>query len=268
MHKYLLLTCILFLSCNQKNPDEIRDSRYTAITNRYDNEKDFSTKVHLGKLKSGEIERLIIICKLWGFLKYYHPAVTSGKYDWDIELFKLLPKAVFAKTDYYFSKTLNDWVDSLGNVEPCKSCATRNSENIVKLAPDFKWVKVGRLLDKSLITKLQFIFKNRNENISHYFSIGKTGSPIIENEIGYSKYPYPNTGIRLLSLFRYWNIIQYLYPYKYLIGEDWNKILPEFIPKYVDAPDSASYVFTCLELIARIHDSHANILGDNNSINN
>ncbi len=31
---------------------------------------------------------------------------------------------------------------------------------------------------------------------------------------------YEDTGMRLLGLFRYWNIIEYFYPYKNLMDED------------------------------------------------
>ncbi len=75
---------------------------------------------------------------------------------------------------------------------------------------------------------------------------------------------YPDAGYRLLSLFRYWNIIQYFFPDRYLIGEDWNPVLEEFIPKFIGAKDTAQYTLVCLELIARIHDTHANIWGSNN----
>lgn len=70
---------------------------------------------------------------------------------------------------------------------------------------------------------------------------------------------YPDAGYRLLSLFRYWNMIQYFYPYKHLIEEDWNKVLPVFIPKFFNAKDTTQYLLACLEMIARIHDTHANI---------
>ncbi len=79
---------------------------------------------------------------------------------------------------------------------------------------------------------------------------------------------YPDTGFRLLSLFRYWNIIQYYFPYKNLIEEDWKDVLTEFIPRFIDAKDETDYTLTTLELIGRIHDTHANIYGGNLVLNN
>jgi C-terminal processing protease CtpA/Prc len=74
-------------------------------------------------------------------------------------------------------------------------------------------------------------------------------------------------GYRLLSLFRYWNLIQYWYPDKYLIGEDWKNVLDEFIPAFVKAKDSLQYRLVTLKLIARIHDTHANIWGTDKIMN-
>jgi hypothetical protein len=64
----------------------------------------------------------------------------------------------------------------------------------------------------------------------------------------------------LLGLFRYWNIIQYWFPDRHLIGEDWKKVLTEFIPKFIRAKNEMEYWNTAQQLIARIHDSHANLL--------
>jgi len=48
--------------------------------------------------KITETEKLATTCKVWGFLKYYHPAVAAGKTNWDEQLFKVLPKIESAST--------------------------------------------------------------------------------------------------------------------------------------------------------------------------
>ena len=78
---------------------------------------------------------------------------------------------------------------------------------------------------------------------------------------------YPDAGFRLLSLYRYWNIIQYYFPYKNLIEEDWKNVLSEFIPKFLESKDENEYTLTVLELIGRVHDTHANIWGGNQTLN-
>ncbi len=70
-------------------------------------------------------------------------------------------------------------------------------------------------------------------------------------------------GFRLLSLFRYWNIIEYLFPYKYLIDSNWDDVLRDFIPKFMQAQTFLTYRICLLELITTIGDSHAFLAGIN-----
>ena len=79
---------------------------------------------------------------------------------------------------------------------------------------------------------------------------------------------FPDAGYRILSLYRYWNIIQYYFPYKNLIDEDWKNVLEEFIPEIINANNETEYTLTVLELIARVHDTHANIWGVNSILDN
>jgi len=127
--------------------------------------------------------------------------------------------------------------------------------------PDYGYLFTENNLPKTLIEKLNYIRHNRYVDDEHYY-VGndKDGNFVFKNENNYGGLTYPDCGIRLLSLYRYWNIIQYFYPNRHLIGEDWNKVLSEFIPEFCNAPDALAYELACLKLIARIHDSHATIL--------
>ena len=42
--------------------------------------------------KISQTEKLAATCKVWGFLKYYHPNVASGELNWDSQLLEKLPK--------------------------------------------------------------------------------------------------------------------------------------------------------------------------------
>lgn len=45
------------------------------------------------------MEFLYKLCKVWGYTKYYHPDVVSGKLNWDAELFKVMPKVLKANVN-------------------------------------------------------------------------------------------------------------------------------------------------------------------------
>lgn len=220
------------------------------------------------ELNNNKIKLLTNLGMIWGFLKYYHPAISAGKYNWDAELFKELPKILSESNNDGAYKEMEQWVNSLGTVPACKNCAVIQPTEI-KLKPDYGYLFTPNNLPASLEEKLAFIRDNYKPIGSSYYIgfVPGIGNPIFKNELAYQNAKYPNVGVRLLALYRYWNIIQYFFPSRYLIGEDWNKVLTEFIPKFVNAKNEQDYDVACLEIIARIHDTHANIWSYSEALN-
>jgi C-terminal processing protease CtpA/Prc len=75
-------------------------------------------------------------------------------------------------------------------------------------------------------------------------------------ENSYPEMEFPPLEYRLLAVFRIWNIIHYFHPYKDLMGEDWGKVLEEFIPRMEQADSALSYHLAVAEMMTHIHDSH------------
>lgn len=63
-------------------------------------------------------------------------------------------------------------------------------------------------------------------------------------------------GKRLFGLYNYWNAINYFNPNKHLLKQSWDSVLTEFIPRFINANDTASYYFMINDLVSHIHDSH------------
>lgn len=204
-----------------------------------------------------ESEKIATFCKLWGFLKYYHPQVAKGKFDWDAEFttrIKVLPLLQSKKeiSDYY-----SDWVESLGKVSYCSSCLNISDDDLM-FNFDLAWLSDTTLFTEPFIRELQFIRQNRNQKENYYRQhIERPGQTRPENEKVYTDSVFPSIELRLLGLSRYWNIIHYFYPYKYKIGQDWNSVLVEMIPTFKDSRDTISYHLAMLELTAKINDTHA-----------
>lgn len=228
-----------------------------------------SSGIVAGPLSKITIDNLANLGMLWGFLKYHHPAIAAGDYNWDAELFRILPGVLTAQTKHEANISLEKWVNHMGKPAACDSCTPRKKDSSVKVIPDYGTLFESDNLGTSLIEKLTYIKNNRNQGDNYYVGmIPGVGNPVFDNENPYTKMEYPDAGYRLLALFRYWNIIQYFFPYKYAIGEDWNKVLPEFIPKFFNAKDTTQYLLACLEIIARIHDTHANISSSHKALTN
>jgi len=80
--------------------------------------------------------------------------------------------------------------------------------------------------------------------------------PLKKSDKLYSETPYPPLEYRLLALFRFWNVINYFYPYKNLIDRPWSGVLGEFIPKFEAAADTLQYVLRVAEMVKNIQDTH------------
>jgi hypothetical protein len=214
-------------------------------------------------LDSQVIINLKLLGQVWGFLKYHHPAVAKGNYNMDAELFRVMPTVIKARNNNELSKALEQWTDKFGKVNACDSCKY-NINNAVKPTPDYGNLFDHSVLNRSLTDKLRTILDNHKIGESYYIAMAQgVGNPIFDHESGYYKMKYPDAGYRLLCLFRYWNMVQYFFPYKHLIGKDWNQALPEFIPQFVNNKNSTEYILTTLRLISSIHDTHANIWSGN-----
>lgn len=222
----------------------------------------FNSNIKSANLNIFKIKQLTNLGMLWGFLKYYHPAIAKGDYQWDAEFFRIIHKLTNSNnTEFYI--ILEKWVDSLGKVPNCKDCSILSKKNIKSL-PDFGYLFKKNNLPTTLLSKLELIRDNYKIPKQHYYiEIGNKGNPLFLHELKYNSTIYPDAGIRLLSLFNYWNKIKYYYPYRYLIDENWNKILSKYIPLFIDSQDKNEYILACLGLIASLNDGHANIGGYN-----
>jgi hypothetical protein len=217
-------------------------------------------------LSRQQMINLDLLGQVWGFIKYHHPSVAKGDINMDAELFRVLPAVLQAGNNVELSTALETWVDKFGSLPLCKNCKTIPTHNVY-IKPDYGHILDSSVLSASLSSKLQNILDNKTFN-SHYYidMVSNIGNPIFSNEEAYTKMKYPDAGYRLLGLYRYWNMIQYFFPYKPLIGENWNGMLQKYLPKFAGAADETQYLLANLELIANIHDTHANIWSNHTSL--
>lgn len=222
-----------------------------------------NSKVTIVNLTDSQIENLFKVGKVWGFLKYYHPEILKGNYDWDIELTKILPEVLNQNANV--NRILISRINNLGPITPRD---TTGEVKEIKLSADLNWTSNTDFLGTELSEILNAVKNSARPPNNYYvdFVIG-IGNPNFKNENTYSNLSFDDDGIKLVGLFRYWNMIQYYFPYRNLIDENWDEVLKTFIPKIVSADDELSYKLTLLELIGKISDTHANIWGNDKTLN-
>lgn len=207
--------------------------------------------------KEFKIDNIYLLGKVWGFLKYYHPNIAAGKYNWDKELIQFLPSYFKVNSLKDRNDSLEAWIDKFGEISSCESCNDSILKN-VKLKPDFSWINSFKL-SKSLTQKLEYIRANRIQK-GQYYTKFQTADGVnivqFQHEDAYNSLKFPNDSYGLLSVFRFWNIIEFWYPYKYNLSIDWNTVLKQYISKILTHKDGKDYTSTIEELITAIHDSH------------
>ena len=202
-----------------------------------------------------ETEKLASLGKIYGFLKYYHPEVAKGDFDWDQQFIAQLPKVLKATDKNALSEVYSDWIEGLGEIKKCRKCDTQ--EDYFDKNFDLSWTQNPRLFTTELSETLTYIENNRNQKKSFYAAKERVGKIEITNEPNYKNFEYPEEAYRLLGLFKYWNIIEYFYPYKYLTDQNWDAVLIEMIPKIKEAANKEAYQLAIKELIAKLDDAHA-----------
>jgi hypothetical protein len=224
-----------------------------------DNEFDTGSGVALKSLSKTQVDNLAMLAKVWGFLKYHHPLVTSGQRHWDYELFRLLPRVLAANDATAARSIVQQWIASLGDVSACTACATL-AESELHLRPPLTWL-TNDALGSELAGTLRAIHHNRSTGGRQFYVslVPGIGNPSFDHELGYANHKLPDAGYQLLSLYRLWNIVEYWFPYRDLLERSWDEELTTFIPRIALASDARAYREELLAFVATIHDTHANL---------
>ena len=262
MKKYIITILISFLtisvSCQAKT---FKKKVSPAET---DKEFDNGSNIIFPVLNERIINDLELLGKLWGFLKYHHPEVGKGNYNWDYELFRILPAYLKTENSQQRDKTLLDCINKYGEISACKNCKETPSDAYLK--PNLSWVENSDMND-DLKNKIQEIYSNRHQGAHYYIKlVHGNGKPDFLNENPYSNMSYPDAGFRLLTLYRYWNMIQYFFPYKYQTDKNWDDVLKEYIPVFISAENGLEFELAALQIIVEINDTHAGLWGGGNAI--
>ncbi len=190
MKKYLIILLTFwiippFAQITQKQ--EVQDKNKTA---EFDSGSKISVEL-LNKIGNKKLQQLGMI---WGFLKYYHPNIASGKYDWDAELFKLIPKLSDATPEQH-DKIITDWIKGFGDFKTQSDTIPEN----LKMKADLGWITASGF-SKELTDTLLKVKNAERKNKNQYVSLLADGNPEFTREKPYAAMISPDAGYRLLSL--------------------------------------------------------------------
>lgn len=221
---------------------------------------DSDEKLNAMKLDSTLTSRLVTIGKVWGFTKYHHPRLASGNYDIDKELFLLVSNTLPAVNNRIFSDSLLNWSQSFGDFDFTPQKYQKYQDTIeYRRVTESAWIGNSASLGIALSEYLQSMsYAKRSKG--NFISGGRAGTLDFSEEVVYDHLKAMNINYRLLTLFRFWNVIEYYYPYR---PKNWNYVLKQYVDKFWNVNSYEEYVDVTRELIAEIEDSHARSTASN-----
>ena len=171
-----------------------------------DKEFDSGSNIVFPDLDNKTVSDLELLGRIWGFLKYHHPVIADGNYNWDYELFRILPAYLASENREERDKVLASLFAKLGDPPACEGCEPTPDDAVLK--PNLSWINDSDL-SGNLKSSLKKIYDNRNQGEHFYIALHpNVGNPDFTNEKPYPGMSFPDSGVRLLSLYRYWNMIE------------------------------------------------------------
>ncbi|MEL6537686.1 MAG: hypothetical protein AAFQ98_19855, partial [Bacteroidota bacterium] len=202
-------------------------------------------------------ERVTLLVRLWGHVKYFHPKVADGSHNWDQTLISHQPALKRAETDADFNAVLMDMLNEVGEV-PESDLDRPTAPDSLNNNLDLSWMQ-DPLFSEEVKDYLERVWEQATYR-SHVKVIRQWegGPPSFDADVAYSGgEEYPDEPLRLLAIARFWNIIHYFFPYKDLMDLDWESSLERSIPEVLGAYNGQEYHLSMLRLVNRIDDTHS-----------
>jgi carboxyl-terminal processing protease len=210
-----------------------------------------------------QIMQLSDLCHVWGLLKYYHPEIASGKHDWDAVLISSIDTISKSKDKNQLQPEIEKMLEIAGdNASPeiSSEVDSGTDESFKTRNLNFSWIEKSKNLTFAQKQRLQHLTQHPFQGVNYYAQTPPGDEAIAtQNEKPYQEMTMPDQHYRLLGLFRFWNVINYYYPYKYAIGQPWENVLQAMIPQFAKAEDQAAYHRALLKLAASINDGHSSV---------
>lgn len=188
----------------------------------------------------------VLAARVWGLAKYHHPQLVRCTVDWDRELLQrwavLEAAAAPSERDAAIAALLDAAGQSPGQSPDAQTPA---------------WIAEAPL-DDALRRRLAWLAAQQPQQqckVAMAFSLGPAS---FDADQGHAT-STPDRAHRALAALRYWNAIEYFFPYKDVIGRDWAAVLEEHLPQVLDASPGLPFVHAMRRFSAEINDTHAGL---------
>lgn len=208
--------------------------------------------------KITQTEKYKQIGLIWGLLKYHHPDISQGLFNWDLELINLVNKIEKVDEQEKLNIELLTFVKKFN--KPTTKFSTNSikidSEKIFRKNQNYNWIE--KIAFSSELKKELILLKNNN-NIGDYYASSNKLNKMLEfnNEKGIADFDPLLKSHRLLELYSFWNIIQYWDVNKYLTDTSWIGVLEELTDSFLNSKTISDYEIGKLNMFSKLNDSHS-----------
>lgn len=208
-----------------------------------------------------QISQLNDLCNVWGNLKYFHPEIATGKHNWDSILVSSVNHILKSENKNAFKNEVDKLFQIAGVNNAVEFKIDFSAHPYTYRNINHSWIGKSKNLTEGQKEKIRYNYSHpfQGQNFYAQSNPDDVGNIITPNEKPYAEMKMPAKEYRLLGLFRFWNVINYYYPYKYATDKPWENVLIDLIPEFLNANDTLSYQKAVLKMSATIDDGHGGV---------
>lgn len=196
---------------------------------------------------SAQLAAAVQVARIWGFVKYHHPAFSDKSLDADAEYFTLLNRILHAP-DSTHNGIYADWIAALG---PFSVRADHNER--LEVFNDFGWISDTLLLGKPLSRLLSEI-RQADPGKNCYVEQTPVNVSYVEPE--YTDIPDEDIAYRLLGVAKFWNAVDSYSPNRNLTDRPWDEVLSDYTAMAFDR--SVNFMALYSRMVSELCDTHVN----------
>lgn len=214
---------------------------------------------------SQRIERLVALARLDAAVHYFHPAVATRASTWDSLFAANAVRIADAPTSAEYRRRVAALMDALHDEATVATSPQRALEYNGFPSPSMptsggyslRWRSAGAGEPYRVeMGEHVHVDVHLSEASSDTSAMQKV--PAVPSAVEW-RTSYPSAGYRILAAARVWSTIRLFYPYKALIGENWDDQLRAALPKVERAHDALEYARAIAAFAAHIHDTHVTV---------
>jgi carboxyl-terminal processing protease len=209
-------------------------------------------------------QKLYYSCKVWGFVKYFHSKVSNCEVNWDSVLTHSLPLIKNAITKDDFNNALDTMLEAAGPMDIAITPSPDTLPLELKRNLNFNWISdtIFRQDIRVILDTIKNNFRphpicwvkdNDGTSSNTGWLVFPHDSLMIDSNLSSN---YPNELIRLLLIFKYWNIINYFNPYNYVQDTPWDSTLYNHITEIASDTDYVDFYTSFKKIVANANDAH------------